>query len=40
MPITEQGMEHVKRILMDGAKTHFPPTVQFQDANLHSQAGR
>ena len=33
MPITEQGMEHVKRILMDGAKTHFPPIVQFQDAN-------
>ena len=33
MPITEQEMEHVKRIRMDGAKPLFPPAVQFQDAN-------
>ena len=34
MPITKQEMENVKGTLMDGAKTHFPPTVQFQDANV------
>ena len=34
MPITEREMESVKAIILDGAKTHFPPTVQFQDANV------
>lgn len=34
MPITEREMDSVKRIILDGAKTHFPPTVQFQDANV------
>lgn len=34
MPITEQEMERVKKIIMDGAKTHFPPSVQFQDATV------
>ena len=34
MPVTEQEMENVKRIILDGAKTHFPPTVQFQGANV------
>lgn len=33
MPITKQEMERVKEIILDGAKSHFPPTVQFQDAN-------
>ena len=34
MPITEREMENVKGIILDGVKTHFPPTVQFQDANV------
>ena len=34
MPITKQEMESVKTIILDGAKTHFPPTVQFHDANV------
>ena len=34
MPITELEMESVKGIILDGAKIHFPPTVQFQDANV------
>jgi hypothetical protein len=33
MPITERELESVKRIILDGAKIHFPPTVQFQDVN-------
>ncbi len=33
MPITEREMETVKRIILDGAKTHFPPSVQFHNAN-------
>ena len=33
MTITKQEMERVKEIILDGAKSHFPPTVQFQDAN-------
>ena len=27
MPITEQEIEKIKRIILDGAKAHFPPTV-------------
>ena len=34
MPITELEMEKVKEIILDGAKSHFPPTVQFKDANV------
>ena len=34
MPITEQEIEKIKRIILDGAKSHFPPTVQFQDARV------
>ena len=34
MTITKQEMERVKEIILDGAKSHFPPNVQFQDANL------
>ena len=34
MPITEQELQRVKEIILDGAKTHFPPNVQFQDANV------
>ena len=34
MPITEREMENAKRIILDGAKAHFPATVQFQDANV------
>ena len=33
MTITKQEMERVKEIILDGAKSHFPPSVQFQDAN-------
>ena len=34
MPISEREIESVKAIILDGAKTHFPPSVQFQDANV------
>ena len=34
MTITKQEMERVKEIVLDGAKTHFPPYVQFQDATV------
>ena len=34
MPITELEMERVKEIILNGAKAHFPPNVQFQDANV------
>lgn len=34
MTITKQEMERVKEIILDGAKTHFPPDVQFQDATV------
>ena len=34
MPITEREIERVKEIILDGAKSHFPPTVQFKDANV------
>ena len=34
MPITEREMENIKEIILDGVKIHFPPTVQFRDANV------
>lgn len=34
MPITQQEIDTVKKITLDGAKTHFPPPVQFLDANV------
>ena len=34
MPITELEMKRVKEIILNGAKAHFPPNVQFQDANV------
>ena len=34
MAITQLEIEKVKRIILEGAKAHFPPTVQFQDANV------
>ena len=34
MPITELEMERVKEIILDGAKSHFPPSVQFRDINV------
>ena len=34
MTITKQEMERVKEIILDGASTHFPPTVRFLDANV------
>ena len=33
MTITKGELEKVKEIILDGAKTHFPPDVQFHDAN-------
>ena len=32
MPITEQEIQTVKEIVLDGARSHFPPPVQFHDA--------
>lgn len=34
MPITQQEIDTVKQIILDGAKAHFPPPVEFQDANI------
>ena len=34
MAITEQDITAVKEIILNGARTHFPPTVQFHDANV------
>ena len=34
MVITQPEMEKVKRIILDGARAHFPSTVRFQDANV------
>ena len=34
MPITERETEIIKEIVLDGAKNHFPTTVQFQDATV------
>lgn len=34
MPITEQEVQTVREIILDGARAHFPPTVQFHDANV------
>ena len=34
MPITQQEIDTIKQIILDGAKTHFPPPVQFLDADV------
>ena len=34
MPITEQEIQTVKEIILNGARSHFPPSVQFHDANV------
>ena len=34
MPITQQEIDTVKKIVLDGAKAHFPPPVEFQDAHV------
>ena len=34
MPITEQEIQTVKEIVLNGARAHFPPSVQFHDANV------
>ena len=34
MPITQQDIDTIKRIILDGARTHFPPPVQFHDADV------
>ena len=34
MTITKREMERVKEIILEGAKSHFPPNVQFKDANV------
>ncbi len=39
MPVTEQEMESVKIIILDGARSHFPPNVQFLDANVTIMLG-
>ena len=32
MPITEHEIQTVKEIILNGARSHFPPPVQFHDA--------
>ena len=34
MPITQQEIDTIKRIILNGARTHFPPSVQFHDAEV------
>ena len=34
MPITEQEIQAVKVIILEGAQLHFPRTVEFKDANI------
>ena len=34
MPITEQEIQTVKEIVLNGARSHFPPAVQFQEVNV------
>ena len=34
MSITQQEIDTIKRIILDGARTHFPPSVQFHDAEV------
>ena len=34
MSITQQEIDTIKRIILDGARTHFPPPVQFHDAHI------
>ena len=37
MTITQQEIDTIKSIILDGAKTHFPPPVQFHDADVTVQ---
>ena len=39
MTITKREMERVKEIILDGARSHFPPNVQFLDANVTIMLG-
>ena len=39
MPITEQEIQTVKEIVLNGARTHFPPSVQFHDAKANVSLG-
>lgn len=39
MPITEQEVQTVKEIVLNGARTHFPPSVQFHDADAYVSLG-
>lgn len=39
MPITKREMERVKEIILDGARAHFPPNIQFLDANATIRLG-
>ena len=39
MPITEQEIQTVKEIVLNGARTHFPPSVEFHDAKAYSSLG-
>ena len=34
MPVTEREIQTVKEIILNGARSHFPPSVQFHDANV------
>ena len=34
MTITQQEIDTIKRIMLDGARSHFPPPVQFHDAEV------
>ena len=34
MPITEQEIQTIREIVLNGARAHFPPSVQFHDANV------
>ena len=39
MPITEQEIQTVKEIVLNGARSHFPPSVHFHDANAYCSLG-
>ncbi|MCY4558024.1 MAG: hypothetical protein OXF79_16985 [Chloroflexi bacterium] len=40
MAITEQQVKGVKEIVLNGAKRHFPPGVQFEDATVSVMLNR
>ena len=39
MPVTEQEIQTVKEIVLNGARMHFPPSVQFHDASAYWNLG-